>query len=66
MKKHKDYYYTTKLYDVASRNNSTLVKYYHWFIRNKEGEVLQQSESMIEGKENAEYDCIEHINEYYY
>lgn len=64
-RKYADYYYTTKLEETASRNNSTPVKYYSWTIQNKEGEILEFSDHLIEGKVQAEIEAEEHIQEHY-
>lgn len=66
MTKFKDYYYTIKIAWRDERNKNASIKFYSWCIRNKEGEVLQQSENSIRGKEEAQIDCEENINEYYY
>lgn len=66
MTKYKDYYYTTRLEEVSSRNNSSVLKYYSWAIRNKEYEVLHTSTENCLWKEAAEIEAQENIDEYYY
>lgn len=75
MKKHCDLYYTTRHVETSNRNNSTPVKLYAWYIRNKERQVIQSStdegvdwgdkEGLYYDKEDAEYDAKEAIEEYY-
>ena len=65
-RKYADYYYSIKHVETASRNNEAPVKYYKWFIRNKEGEVLVESEEQFDSKRYCELDCREAIEEHYY
>lgn len=73
MKKHKEYYYTTKKGDVGERNGVAPVQYYMWSIRNKKGESLQSSlsnedpyEQQFLTKKDAEDSAKLHIDEHYY
>lgn len=65
-RKYKEYYYSTKVTGFKERNNTAPIKLYSWFIRNKEGQVLQASEQEFERKEDAVFDAEEHIDEHYY
>ncbi len=64
-RKYADYYYTIKVAETSSRNNSTPAKWYRWYIRNKEGEILEQSETLYDDKKEAEIYCEEAIQEHY-
>jgi len=57
MKKYKGYYYTTKKWSDGK---------YTWHIRNKNGDELQTGSDSFSTKLEAEDDCIDHIDEYYY
>ncbi len=66
MLKYKEYYYTVKVTGYKSRNSHTPIKLYSWFIRDKNGEVLETSETEFDLKKDAIIDAQEHIDEYYY
>ena len=66
MIKYKDFYYTTKIVGFKERNNSIPIKLYSWYIREKNGGVMQESEEQFENKEDAEYNAQENIDEYWY
>lgn len=72
MKKYCDYYYTTKVVDISSRNNSAPIKRYAWFIREKNGKKILSSldddgvfPTMYDYRYEAESDCIEAIQDHY-
>lgn len=56
MKKHKEFYYTTRKFDHG----------YEWRIRNIEGEILESSlYEYFTTKREAELDAIDRINHYW-
>lgn len=55
MNKYKEYYYSIKKMPLG----------YKWTIRNKEREELQVSDELFDLRKEAEYDCQEHIDDYY-
>ena len=66
MKKCKSFLYSVKHTGYKERNNIAPIKLYSWTIWGEDKKPMEQSEEEFDSKEDAEYNCIEHINEYYY
>lgn len=72
MKKYCDYYYTLRVEEISSRNNSTPLKRYSWTVREKSGKKIYSSldndgvfPELYDSKVEAESDCRESIQDHY-
>ena len=72
MKKYCDYYYTVRVEEVSSRNNSAVIKRYSWTVREKDGTKIYSSMDndgvfpmLYDSKFEAESDCRESIQDHY-